>query len=291
MRRLELDAMYFGNRAWKKRVLDSVKQTRYNGASAAFLHGNLAIIRKILTHQDTGLRMVVNIGADAFLSFLATKDYKNIYEQPVIGGKARIPSKSRERVDKLLGLEAPSKFYFGAVALGGTGVRFYGEYCMVVRPSRVRPTTGLFDRDSYDLLQPPLAGLSVERTRRIVRVLKGQWDTDLVEMLIMKMLPRLPGAQHLITVGNLSSLVMSDQEFVEVHLEDKISLQDLEEVRQSPDEVAIETAILNRRRTRRSPTLVEVRWVVQRHRVLRKLAGASIPYRIVTLHGKGNQWT
>ena len=35
-------------------------------------------------------------------------------------------------VDDKLGIDA-ERTYFGAVALGGAGVRYYGEYCMVLR--------------------------------------------------------------------------------------------------------------------------------------------------------------
>jgi hypothetical protein len=290
MTRPPLDAVYFANRTWKHRVEQGLKRVRSNASDAPFIDGNVQIIREILMHADTGLRMVINIGADALLSFLSTGDYRNIYEEPVIGGKRHTPTPERITVDRLLGLEG-LQTYFGAVALGGTGVRFYGEYCMVLKPSRVDAGTPVFDRDSYDLLLPPLAGWSASRTRRIVDALRGRWGDDLAEMLIMKMMPRLPGAQHLITVGNVSALVMSDQEFVEVHLAGKIQLADVEEIRQSPDEVAIESAILNRKRSRRSPTLVEIRWVEQRQRALSELAKQSMRYRIVTLHGKGYQWT
>jgi len=290
VKRLPLDAVYFGNRTWRQRLREGLKRVRSNASDAPFIDGNIAIIRQILMHTDTGLRMVINIGADALLSFLTTGGYKNIYEEPVIGGKRHTPTPERVAVDTLLGLDGPQT-YFGAVALGGTGVRFYGEYCMVIKPSRVDAATSVFDRDSYDLLLPPLAGWSASRTKKIVGALSGKWSDDLAEMLIMKMLPRLPGAQHLITVGNVSALVMSDQEFAEVHLAGKIRLADVEEVRQSPDEVAIESAILNRKRSRRSPTLVEIRWVEQRHRALAELAKHSMRYRIVTLHGKGYQWT
>lgn len=286
-----LDATYFNTRPWARRVKEWIRKARGSGPAASFLGANVTVIRQILSHADIGLRVVVNIGADALLAFLHTNDYKNIYENPVVGGRRRQPTKERVEVDRLLAFAQPaSSYYFAAVALGGTGVRFYGEYCMVLRPARVVPDTRIFDRDSYDLLLPPLSGWSQTKTRNFVRALRGRWGSDVVDMLIMKMLPRLPASQHLITVGNVSSLVMSDQEFVEVHLEGKIRHRDIEEIRQSPDEVAIEAGILNRKRLRQSPTLVEMRWVNQRHEVLSLLPQMPIAYRIVTLHGKGYQW-
>jgi plasmid stabilization system protein ParE len=291
MNRLDLDPIYFSSRTWARRIKDWIAQARAAGQATPFLDGNVAVMRQILTHPDTGPRMVVNIGADALLKFVETNDYKNIYDKPVVGGRRREPTKERIEVDRLLGLgAAASNSYFGAVALGGAGVRFYGEYCMVIKRSRVGGTTRLFDRDSYDLLQAPLAERGPTRTSRIVGALRGQWDKDLVDMLIMRALPRLPPTQHLITVGNVSGLIMSDQEFVEVHLVDKIGLEHIEEIRQLPEEAAIESSILSRRRDRQSPTLVEIRWVAQRRRVLRDLARKGLHFRIASLHGKGYQW-
>jgi hypothetical protein len=290
MKRRELDPVYFGRRPWSRRVKDALARWQGADSAASFLAGHLAVIRQLLTHSESGPRMVVNIGADALLSFLRSGDYRNIYEEPVVGGKRRTPTGERRKVDAWLALPDPADFYFGAVALGGAGVRFYGEYCMVIRPSRVAADTRLFDRDSYDLLQPPFAGHGETRMSRIVAALRGRWDADLVDMLIMKMLPRLPATQHLITSGNVADLVTSDQEFVEVHLQGKIAPDHIEEIRQRPEEAAIEADILNRRQSRQAPTLVEIRWVAQRRKVLRRLASQALPYRLVTLHGKGYQW-
>lgn len=292
MKPLELDPVYFRPRSWGRRVQDWLRQVNGGRQAAPFLLGNLEVIRQILAHPEIGLHMTVNIGADALVSFLRSGDYKNIYENPVVGGKRRAPSKERKEVDALLGFGAEaSKYYFGAVSLGGTGVRFYGEYCMVIRNSRVTGLTRIFDRDSYDLLQPPLSGRGVAKMKRIVKALSGTWGKDVIDMIVMKTLPRLPAAQHLITVGSVSSLVMTDQEFVEVQLKDKIHRADLEEIRMSPDESAIEASILNRKRSGQPLTLVEVRWVRQRRQVLSQVARDSIPLRIVTAPGKGYQWT
>ena len=101
----------------------------------------------------------------------------------------------------------------------------------------------------------------------------------------------MPPTQHLITIGNVSGLVMSDQEFVEVHLHGKVGLAHIEEIRQRPEEAAIELSILGRRRARQSPTLVEIHWVAQRQRVLRSLARKGLGVRVASLHGKGYQWS
>ena len=290
MNRRELDPIYFSDHGWHDRV-ETWIGTYDRGASESFLGGNLVVVREVMSRKETGLRMVVNIGPDALLCFLATNDYKNIYEEPVIGGKKRTPTPERQRVDTLLGFGPnATSLYFGAAALGGGGVRYYGAHCMVLKAEAVPPTTRIFDRDSYDLLQPPIAGRDGSETAMIAQCLRGTWQSDLVEMLIMKMLPKLPSAQHLITAGTISELVITDQEFVEVHRQGKIRRTDLEEVREAPEEVAVEMTILNRKLCARCPTAVEIRWVRQRHKVLRALTRHRIPHRVVTLHGAGYQW-
>ena len=288
MIRKDLDPIYFSDRGWDERVEEWIR-TNDTGDAVSFLSGSLDVVREVLSQKETGLRMVINIGPDALLSFLATNDYKNIYEKPVIGGTERNPTKERKEVDELLGFGPQViDFYFGAAALGGTGVRYYGAHCMVLK--EVPPDTRLFDRDSYDLLQPPLSDWDPSTTQKIAKWLGGTWSSDVVDMLIMKMLPKLPATQHLITAGSISELVITDQEFVEVHRNRKIHRADLEEIRESPEEAAIEMTILNRRLGRRSPTAVEIRWVVQRHNVLQAVTRNGIAHRVVTHHGTGYQW-
>jgi hypothetical protein len=283
------DEIYFESAGWNKRVEAWLNRRGSSGSRNPFLDGNVKLVRQILEDKDTGLRMVINIGAEALLSFLQSGVYQNIYDEPVIGGKARKPSPQRIAVDELLGFGCEAKnYFFGAVALGGTGVRFYGEYCMVVSRDRIDDATGLFDRDSYDLLLSPLSEYSDRK--ELVTMLSGTWAADAVDMLTLKMLPELREPHRLITVGMVSELVMRDQEFVELHLKDRIKSGDLEEIRQSPDEAALEAGILRRNDLGIEPTAVELRWLQQRQQVFSALQSKGIRYRVVTLHGRGYQW-
>jgi hypothetical protein len=109
-------------------------------------------------------------------------------------------------------------------------------------------------------------------------------------MLTLKLLPELRDANRLITTGTVSELALRDQEFVEVHYNKAITSRSIEEVRQSPDEVAMEARILARSNAGFPFTAVEFRWWEQRQRVIRALEKKGIQYRIVTLHGRGYQW-
>jgi len=285
-----LDKVYFSRSPWAKRLAKALADLSASGRGGAFTRGHVGVIRELLEDRDAGPRAVINIGADALLEFLRTGRYKNIYEKPIVGGESRTPTPERRQVDGWLELEKPAETYFAAVALGGAGVRFYGEYCMVLHPANVPGGTRLFDRDSYDLLLPPLAGRSDAGTRRLVATLRGTWDTDLVDMLLLKMLPRLPETHHLITSGQVSNLVMTDQEFVEVHLQGAIARNHIEEVRQLPEEAAVEASISQRRTAHQPPSLVELLWLSRRREVAQELAAHQLPYRLATSGGKGYQW-
>src|SRR4029079_16002742 len=69
-----------------------------------------------------------------------------------------MPVPTRLGVDEALAkLTAGPKesIYFGAVELNGTGVRFYGDLCLILAPQNVPQTTVILESNSYDLVRPP----------------------------------------------------------------------------------------------------------------------------------------
>lgn len=274
------DPAYFTTIAWDDRV-----EAWLAAQPGSFSKGNRAIARQMLQNADTGLRAVANIGTDALLNFLREKRYRNLYEKPVIGGVSPAVSQERLRVDAAL--EIGANTYFAAVALGGTGVRFYGEYCMVLGGQD--PDTRLFDRDSYDILEEPLASLRLPGAT-LRSVLGGRWSRDVVAMAMMRVLPQIAHETRLVTSGTVSEAVLRDQEFIEVHMTRPFQLEDVEEVRQSPDDAAIEATITERSRQSRVGTLVELEWVRRRTAAAQALDERGVDRRVVTLHGRGYQW-
>lgn len=289
------DPIYFRDASWAERVRLWVEAH----LDAGFAAGNVEVVEQVLADADTGLRMVVNITADALLGVLREGRYRNLYEDPVIGETPKEPTENRRKVDDTFSLTG--NHYFGAAALGGAGVRFYGEYCMVIKLERVSPSaasrvpdgptipdTRLLDRDSYDILLEPLKAL--ELSKRQVERLTGTWDGDLLHMALLRVLPEIGHDMRLATSGTISESVLRDQEFIEVHLEGSFGPTDLEEVRESPDDAALELAIAERARHGLFTTMVDREWARRRAVVARELDAHRIRHRVVTLHGRGYQW-
>jgi hypothetical protein len=254
-----------------------------------FVSANHLAISRGLTHKESGLRMVVNIPAEALLAFVKDGEYGNVYAEPIIAGKKRTPSAARIKVDALLGFgeKAPNYFY-GAAAMGGTGVRFYGEYCMVLKPDRVADDTQIFDRNSFDLLFPPL--VSAPDLTKIVSTLRGKWSSDAVDMLALRVLPLLEGAERLITLGTVSDAVLHDEDFLELHKYESFNLNDLEEIRETPEDQAFHTHIVEYLDEGGLPMLEEFVWVARRIRVAEALRRLGLRTRVVSSSGRGSRW-
>lgn len=283
----DLDGNHFTVASWRERVAALIQ--REARRTNAFLSANSETIRRTLDDPSTGPRFIVNIPADALLSFLQEGSYRNAYDRPTVAGKRRAPSRTRRRIDQLLGLgNQARRTYFGAVATGGTGIRFYGQYTLVLRPESVDATTRLFDRNSYDLLWSPLA--DVADARRVVRALQGTWKRDLIDMLTVKLLPTLSGVQRLVTAGALSEAILHDEDFVEAHRLGSFAPGDLEEIRQAPEDQLISLQIEERRRAGAPPSLVELIWKNRRAEVQRRIRSAGIKTRVVASSSRTDRW-
>jgi hypothetical protein len=258
----------------------------------AFLDANVATIQYWL--KEHGARIVINIGAFALSRLLAGDRYKNRYELGRIGGPSAKPSQRRQDVDALLGFSPDGRdHYFGAVAVGGTGVRFYGEYCLVLKPDAVKENIEFLDRNSYDLLDPPLDS---EDSASVVGALRIA-PTDLPIAIATKVMTSTLHNERLLTVGLVAELTLRDEDFIEAHLHRpglettrSFSKDDVEEVRQSPEEVTRHEHLCAQQRHGRIPTAAEYLWTTLRTEVERGLDEQGLSSRVVTTNGRGVRW-
>lgn len=263
-----------------------------------FLNANTHIIKNIITDKENSLRIVFNIGSAALLSYLRTGIYKNIYQRPVIAGKERKPSNGRIEVDTLLGLGSPEEYYFCAVCLSGTGIRFYGEHCVVLKKASEIQISFIFDRNSYDLIRPPL---NTKRTnnKQVIKALKcrllrsttdPQLSEDMIALISLKVLFQTPPAVRLLTFGTISNLVLMDEDYIEALHHGEISLDNIEEIRENSQDSTLELEIQNRMTSGPLPNLSEMIWSSRRKTVRRLLYQHNIKRRTLTTTGRTNRW-
>ena len=170
--------------------------------------------------------------------------------------------------------------------MGGVGIRYYGEYCVVLKSDLVDDQTQVFDRDSYDVLFPPLSTLS----NAAIASLKGKWGADIESMIMLRVLPELNHQRHIVTSGTVIELALKDQEYIEVHLNSTFGPLDVDQVVESPETVAMEARILERQRSALPNAMHELEWVRRRSEVVQRLEQRGIRHRVVTQHGRGFQW-
>jgi len=294
---ISFDPIYFSADPWDDRVEQWIEATK----GQEFANGNERAVRQAISDPESGLVAIVNIGTHALLKLLPHGRYLNLYERPEVGGARQQPSQERIKVDSAMGINGPD-VYFAALALGGCGIRFYGEYCLVLILDQIDADPQMFDRDSYDVLLPPFTTLPGPQV--LIQRLIGHWSTDRYAMTLMKVLPGLDHQHGLVTTGTVSELVLKDQEYIELHLhsarasndrhpqgiEGGFGRDDIEELRESPDEVALATRLRERSDDGLLLTDVEYEWLIRRECVTRTAAAAKIPARVVTQHGRGYQW-
>lgn len=270
---------YFSSKPWSDRL-----NTWLSTATGDFVSANAESINRVLADSNTSARVVINIRPDALMAFLKEGSYRNIYESPMIGGKRKGPDTNRLEADKKVG--TGPDYYFGAAAMGGVGVRYYGEYCIALKTDFIDGKTQIFDRDSYDVLFPPLDKFP----STAIASLKGTWGVDIAPMIKLRVLPELNHQRQIVTSGTVIELALKDQEFIEVHLNKTFEPKNIDQIVESPDTAALEARILERQRGALPNAMHELEWVRRRSEVVRRLEQCGIRHRVVTQHGRGFQW-
>jgi hypothetical protein len=248
-----------------------------------FAHDNANKLRAVLSDRETGARMVVNIGSYALLRLLQPGgEYRNAYDLVAVGARRAVPDE-RALVDDLIaprGVKG-SDLYFGAVGLETAGVRFYGEYCLVLKPTA--NDMQIFERDSYELVFPPLN--ASKQPSELAKALRGRWQKDLVPMAVLKTRELIEPAGRLVTEGRFRETLLRGEEFIEAHREGPFGIGDLEKVHQSPSDIALESRIERAYTSGVLPSLEELVWQSRRARIDVKLCRQGVPTRVVGQEG------
>jgi hypothetical protein len=259
---------------------------------------------------QSGMRVVCNISSAHIASVLTGEDrkdpkpYKNRYdlaapskEPQSLGDAVATPQSLREKIDSVLadlaGTSDGKEFYYTAIELNGTGIRYFGDLCMVLKPEMTDANTLVLFKNSYDLSRSPLreevfVDGSLDMTKAIEKAkeLQGVWPDDVMDMAACKVLDGADPTKRRITTGMVSAGVLLDEDYLEVVRLKSFGASSLEEIRVSSQDVAVEGRIADRQRSGPIPSYAELQWRHRRRGAERIGAEMGVPTRVVATAGR-----
>jgi len=292
-----------------------------------YLDANIASVEQLLRGigpDDTeptdgaGACIVVNIAAKhvpGFCNLSANGDthpYKNAYQLGRVTARREAVDDAVVEACRLHGVRIrKTEICFAALETNGTGIRFFGDMCLVLRerppwlPEGQAPHQGgdfplrelrVLERNSYDVSRAPVntqveraevngASFDDARAEHLCAWL-GSWESDLIDMLATRIVQELPAAERRWTSGQIARAVLDDEDYCEVLYPESFAAKDLAEVRTSAADVAAEADITNRERSGEGAAAHELLWRDQRRDARRALQRAGIPVRVVTSHAR-----
>lgn len=292
-----------GPSAWSARVDRWV--ARADSDQKLFRQANKVMVERALDgrprdgvsrNQAYGLRAVINVAA-AHVPDVLRNGYRNCYDNKLvpIGSKPARVSRTRERIDGVIAQLVPGsskeQLYFAAVELNGSGVRFYGDVCLVVRPSEFDEDAVVLDRNSYDLARPPLApkdGKDVDELLRKAHTIAGT-RADVPAMATLKIFDGSGDRGRLVTVGQVSQGMVEDEDYIEVPLArpgNRLSARHFERGRLSAADVALDARIADEAANGPTPDLVDLLWRERRRRAAKALREEGVPLSTVVSQGR-----
>lgn len=248
-----------------------------------------------------GAHFAVNIAAVHVASFCSSqqkgKAYKNTYDLGKTKRLGSVPQGAivsiRALVDKALCSVTGSKeseIYFGAVEVNGSGIRFYGDICFILKTTVIDSDTVVLTSNSYDLVRPPITQPGTPPKASIllstVKTMAGSWGADLPEMTVLKALSTRNFAGRRLTTGQVSDVVLDDEDYLEVLKLGSFDASNLQEARVSAADVAAEGQISEQLRLGICPNLAELQWRKHRRAAVKALQGQGVRTRVITTSGR-----
>jgi len=295
---------------WAKRLEDLV--IAIDPETTAFMRANANAVQRAVEGKGpddgtadprAGARMVVNISSAHVPGFCAaSRDddphaYKNAYDL----GKYRLGDSpppallpARVIVDRALPI-APltaERIYFGALELNGTGIRFYGDICLVLARGKVDGETVILDRNSYDLIRSPIREIidgtaNPDQTRKEQAWrMRGLWKKDLGSMASHKVLSMLGVRSRRCTTGQISEALRDDEDYIEILRDGSFNAKDLQEARISAPEAGRDAFTADRLSSGPAPRMEVLLWRERRRKAEEELRLTEVPVSVVTTSGR-----
>jgi hypothetical protein len=297
--------------SWTEKQDEVIQSVAPNNQALAYAQTNADAVHRAVaghgpdhptTDPSLGARMVCNISAAHVPAFVEAssntedKPYKNGYdlEKYRVGGVLGEPLKTRELVDAALPLNGfdASEVYFGAVELNGTGMRFYGDICLVLRDDALDRDTVVLDRNSFDLARSPLreqidsAANSAQMRAKMARNLSGNWNPDLLAMSAIKVLGEFGPSERRLTTRRISDALLQDEDYLEVLRRGSFGVSELQEARTSAADAAQDAHVGQRSRQGPLPTVEALLWRARRRRAEAALRSEHCVTRVVVTSGR-----
>ena len=295
--------MKLNNQSWQDILETTIACFSFGDPSRrSFLEANAQTVKAVVAGSsdmrgDTGACLVFNISAAHIPAFCGTRnepgEYLNAYDLESMRVGDKKVSERRKTVDTALeDVHGGDKenIYFGAIEINGPGIRFYGDFCLVLKKEYVSDDLRLLDRNSYDLVHPPLsdsdgplAGMSLGEK---AKCLSGVWGSDLPVIAAIKVLETTTTSTRRLTSGQVSDAVRSDEDYLEVLKPDSFDHASVEEVRVSSADVTAELEIDDGQRRGVPEDAAALLWRSQRLGARQALADIGVDVRIVTTPGR-----
>jgi len=165
----------------------------------------------------------------------------------------------------------------------------------VLRAEAVAPNTTILDRNSFDLITPPLRdrineakqGLDRDNARaNEARKLAGRWEQDAGNMAALKALQSIGLRARRYTAGQIAEGVRYDEDYLEILREGSFGTKDLQEARFSTGEAALDAFTIERTSNGPAPRLETLMWVYRRRQAEWCLREEGVGVRVVTGPGR-----
>jgi hypothetical protein len=248
----------------------------------------------------SALCAVVNLPAVRAVLFLMPYDqtkghgvYENQYTYASRVGEPLKNNGVRKEIDEALariskrdGLAAKNGHY-AAMDLNGTGVRYFGDVCLVLKEDTVAPKTLILERNSFEVRVPP----ADRKTGSVAEKLEnwaGKWGAHAVYMAAKLIMEGQPLGQRLMKTGTISDRLIEDEDYLEVIMHKGFKPDDVAEVRVTAEDAAAEALIGDRARVGLAPTGAEALWRYRRRLAtwLARSTASKLPVRVVTTTGR-----
>lgn len=268
--------------------------------ASGYDEANRAFVEAVLAGIDTGGAR--RIGRARVCFALASAHVEDVLRNGYLNGYERAdrrvgdppPSDRRRAVDEAVvtafsGGVAPEDLHYGALEVNGSGMRYYGDRCLILDPANVSDDQVVLYRNSYDLECEPIADRvdgDPDRRAAEARDLAGTWH-DRAEMVWKKLHDAggVPPGRRL-TTGGLARGVIDDEDYIEVPLAVGFGARDVEEARTSAGDSTLELAIERDLIAGMTPSAAQLTWCAQRGDAAAALDAVGIAHRIVTHAGR-----